>query len=469
MVEYSITLEEYQWVTLTMFLTAFLCWTAQEILERQFGMSPRIITAKDLHTESATARAPNPMKHYVMNKRLTKSLDHRGQFRIQTRGTVYFIKAVWCFLLCAAYIILAFIVYPEWQVQHFYHLNASTVWFAPNMHFAGSVFAFYIWETTTNRYGRLVWSVLVHHWLTVAAALAILLGRFSPFATWYFFAEVALAFPIFIALGFRAQFSNKYPYITRNLFVCSLHWYIFTLILNFIGQILIVGNSLVYHFNESLSVYYVVVMICSMMAWLYDDIQLTKALHSFSKQNYEDAQVLNKQDQHPRIGGRSLFAQAVIKDLKVNKLLAMTTSENSALKSTAIRIPMKQITASKRTTSATLMKIDKLRTDDFNALKDTSLMNEKESATQLALEISMGAVTRTVTDTLVEAITAPATGIVVENEENDSENQFLYEDDKVNSVQLKTILSNEELGEIITCIQELDTHDTRDKSDNQQM
>eukprot|EP01083_Nonionella_stella_P027115 74604_1 len=426
MVEYSITLEEYQWVTLTMFLTAFLCWTAQEILERQFGMSPRIITAKDLHTESATARAPNPMKHYVMNKRLTKSLDHRGQFRIQTRGTVYFIKAVWCFLLCAAYIILAFIVYPEWQVQHFYHLNASTVWFAPNMHFAGSVFAFYIWETTTNRYGRLVWSVLVHHWLTVAAALAILLGRFSPFATWYFFAEVALAFPIFIALGFRAQFSNKYPYITRNLFVV-FDWV------------------------------------------LYDDIQLTKALHSFSKQNYEDAQVLNKQDQHPRIGGRSLFAQAVIKDLKVNKLLAMTTSENSALKSTAIRIPMKQITASKRTTSATLMKIDKLRTDDFNALKDTSLMNEKESATQLALEISMGAVTRTVTDTLVEAITAPATGIVVENEENDSENQFLYEDDKVNSVQLKTILSNEELGEIITCIQELDTHDTRDKSDNQQM
>eukprot|EP01083_Nonionella_stella_P165955 553510_1 len=193
----------------------------------------------------------------------------------------------------------------------------------------------------------------------------------------------------------------------------------------------------------------------------------TMTNRGFSKQNYEDAQVLNKQDQHPRIGGRSLFAQAVIKDLKVNKLLAMTTSENSALKSTAIRIPMKQITASKRTTSATLMKIDKLRTDDFNALKDTSLMNEKESATQLALEISMGAVTRTVTDTLVEAITAPATGIVVENEENDSENQFLYEDDKVNSVQLKTILSNEELGEIITCIQELDTHDTRNKSDNQ--
>eukprot|EP00485_Elphidium_margaritaceum_P022838 CAMPEP_0202712594 /NCGR_PEP_ID=MMETSP1385-20130828/43529_1 /ASSEMBLY_ACC=CAM_ASM_000861 /TAXON_ID=933848 /ORGANISM="Elphidium margaritaceum" /LENGTH=428 /DNA_ID=CAMNT_0049372681 /DNA_START=84 /DNA_END=1370 /DNA_ORIENTATION=- len=293
----------------------FCCWALQEIMERGMGMAPNITRAASLHSQSRTES--NPMKHYRMNKMLTKSLDIDGRFRIQTRGTIYFIKAIHQLVLFIVSICV-FASSPEWFTDHFIHLRADTTFYAPYMHVSASLLGYYAWEVTANRYGRLAWSVLVHHWITAAISAAILLGRFSPFATWYGFTLVSMCFPVFIVLGFRAQFSNKYPNFTRRGFTFSFYYWIAILVLNLSGQVFIIFNSLLYHYNESIHIGFIAIMVVCIFAWLYDDLQLLKALRSFSTHEYEDADILNSENRSlsRNLGGRTLFAMSVLHDVE---------------------------------------------------------------------------------------------------------------------------------------------------------
>jgi len=210
---------------------------------------------------------------------------------------------------------------PVWFKDHFINLKADTVNFMPYQHISASLVAFYSWEVIANRYGRLTWSVLVHHWLTAGIAAAILLGRYTPFATWYGFCLVSMDFPVFFTLGFRAQFSNKYPSFTRKAFVFSFWWWTFILILNVTGQLYIIFNSLINHYNESIHISFIIIMGFMIFAWLYDDIQLLRGLYDFSTHNYEDAEILNseKRSMSRNLGGRALFAMSVIHDIETVK------------------------------------------------------------------------------------------------------------------------------------------------------
>ena len=49
-----------------------------------------------------------------------------------------------------------------------------------------------------------------------------------------------------------------------------------------------------FHFNDSIHVAFIAVTCVMIIAWLMDDIVLLRSLHAFSKQNYEDAEVLDK-------------------------------------------------------------------------------------------------------------------------------------------------------------------------------
>ena len=204
-----------KWTWLIGILTIFLCWLSQEVMERAFGMAPAIRLASDIHDNAR--RDSNPIRHLKVNKRVTKSLDHQGRFRITTRGTVYYIKGTWTVFLFIASLAV-FISNPDWFRAHFIDLDPSTVDFWPYQHVSASIAAYYSWEVTCNRYGKLNYSVLMHHWFTVFAALLILLGVYTPFATWYGFVQVSWCFPIGYAMAFRTTFSNKYADLMRNWF-----------------------------------------------------------------------------------------------------------------------------------------------------------------------------------------------------------------------------------------------------------
>eukprot|EP01083_Nonionella_stella_P119833 358519_1 len=117
------------------------------------------------------------MKQVVTNKRMTKSLDSKGKFRMQVRGTIYFIKSGWC-LIMHIVSLLVFTLNGKWFMDHFIYLEQDTVGFSPYQHISVSILIFYPWEVAANRYGKTEWSTIAHHFVASLAALAILLGRF---------------------------------------------------------------------------------------------------------------------------------------------------------------------------------------------------------------------------------------------------------------------------------------------------
>ena len=241
--------------------------------------------------------------------RLTKSLNVSGGYRVQTRGAVYFVKAIYSiilFITCITVFVWDYIWNYQWFLDHFIDLKPESVYFMPYQHISASLVGFYCWAVIVSRYGKLQWSIIFHHWTAAACAVGILMGRYTPFATWYGFTVVAMLFPIELMLGFRAQYSLKYPSRTRKGFVFTYWWTIFCLILNFSGQIFLVVNALVYHYDGLSSVALVFIMgICNRM-WLVDDYLLLKSLKIMSKQKYEIGDALHEGDQRtaPRaLGG----------------------------------------------------------------------------------------------------------------------------------------------------------------------
>ena len=288
-------------MSFTIFTTLITCWALHEFLERKLGMEPRITTSIDL--QKGAAATDNPLKTYEINNRLTKSLNVSGGYRIQTRGSIYFVKSIYAMVLfwtCITIIIAS----PQWFYDHFIALKADSVHYAPYQHISASLVGFYSWEVIANRYGKLSWSVLVHHWLTAAIALSILLGRYTPFATWYGFVIVSMQSPMLCMLGFRCQYSFKYPEFTRKGFSYSYWWYTCCIVLNFSGQIFLILNVLLYHYNESIHISLICIMGFCMCCWFYDDRKLLQSLKAMSKQKYEKGDILDTAN--ARIAPRAL-------------------------------------------------------------------------------------------------------------------------------------------------------------------
>eukprot|EP01083_Nonionella_stella_P265703 899752_1 len=150
----EVTLEQYKWLVVTVALSNVLCWALQEILERKFGMEP-IITTND-RLQKLAQNNPNPIQYYEINKRLTKSLDSNGEYRIQVRGSVHFILAVWKVVLFV-WCLVVFTGDSEWFMDHFIYMKKDSVNYTPYLHVPASTIGVYSWQLATSRYGKPNW------------------------------------------------------------------------------------------------------------------------------------------------------------------------------------------------------------------------------------------------------------------------------------------------------------------------
>lgn len=272
-----------KWVILTIFVTLFVCWLAQEILERKCGMEP-IIKAVDEISEM------DENNEHQLNRRMTKSFDIYGQFRITPRAAIQYILTVWRVIMLLTVIIWV-IILPDWWYDHFIIMNHSTTHFFIYQHMAASMTAIYSWEVIANRYGKLSWSTLLHHWLTVMAGIHALFGVYSPFSTWFCLFGILLPFPNGFALAFRTTCGSKHPKFTRKLFKFSTAWYTLSCFINYSGQVyLLITGFYTHHVPTEVEVMYTLAMV----GWIYDDWQLFKALRVFSTLSYENAAVLDQ-------------------------------------------------------------------------------------------------------------------------------------------------------------------------------
>ena len=108
-----------EWLVLTLMLTVLVCWALLELMERALGMAPKIVTVDQIH-DRALADSTNPVGNFIVNKRLTKS--YYGAYRMQTRGTIYYIRFLWS----GSLFLVSCIVYfsdTSWFLDHFVNLE----------------------------------------------------------------------------------------------------------------------------------------------------------------------------------------------------------------------------------------------------------------------------------------------------------------------------------------------------------
>eukprot|EP01084_Bolivina_argentea_P311721 539602_1 len=207
----------YKNVLLIYFLVQFVCWILLEILEHKFGMQPAIRrrSSFSLMATNNTSNTIDRNQYAMTQRRLTKTLDKKGRFRIQTRGSIYLIKSLWQ-TTGLIYCIYELIAEPQWFIQHFYYLNENTIKTQKVQNICALVIAYYCWEMSTNRYAKLQKSIAVHHWLSCIAAITIIyFDRFSPLITWYCIIGLFSAgIPINISLCIRSS-SRKYKKMNK--------------------------------------------------------------------------------------------------------------------------------------------------------------------------------------------------------------------------------------------------------------
>eukprot|EP01084_Bolivina_argentea_P312048 540215_1 len=267
--------------------TTFVCWVMNELLERKFNMRPQIYTNESLNLFSS--RFEKPEQSLVIMKRLTKSIDFNGKYRMQVRGSVIFTKTAIFFLMFIIFCAVA-IIDPAWYYYHFILFDESIFDAIPTKLVSGIFIGLYLWEIFTNRYAKLDWSTLLHHWMTIIGALLYVVRYASPNLTIYAFYGVAVNFPVQFMLGYKAIYSTrseKHAKFTRAGLLVSLYIYIVTCFINVSGQIAISIYGLFMFQNY---VTFCIVCIC-VVIWIYDDYQLIKALYSFSNLKYEMAHI----------------------------------------------------------------------------------------------------------------------------------------------------------------------------------
>ena len=105
---------------------------------------------------------------HVMPKRLTKSLDNKGRYRVSIRKSVQVIKFTWCFILNVFIIVIMFL-YPDWWYRHCWVLDKDTSTFIfMRIPFIYLV-AYYLFELAINRYAKIDTSMLAHHITAIIA------------------------------------------------------------------------------------------------------------------------------------------------------------------------------------------------------------------------------------------------------------------------------------------------------------
>eukprot|EP01084_Bolivina_argentea_P021330 39623_1 len=277
-----VTAKDYKMYIIIIISSFLLYWMLQEVMERVFGLNPLIKKSSEIN---ATTNEPaEQMTKYVMNKRMSKTLDLYGNYRIVPRGSIQYVKGILCLFTFVWLTILFAKNNGKFFIDHFIHLSVQS---ANNKMYLVAVslyIGWYMFEIISNRYGKLYWSVVSHHVMSIFALTVVLLGYYNPFAPWYGYSGVALFFVFPLAKGFRDTKSNKYPNCTRFMFKFLFYYFIMACLINFGGQIYLLVNGII---TDKIDLFITIIMIIVELVWAYDDYCLIKALKTFSTMQYE--------------------------------------------------------------------------------------------------------------------------------------------------------------------------------------
>ena len=257
----------------------FFQWTISIITEK-------ILNIKRIVYCTPTFESENDKLEIINFRKLSRSVDSNRTHRIKTRGTPQFARGI------SIFIILIYIIYGLSKknfrtiTQHFIEFDQDSIDSIPYLIGIGAVLGDHLYDLIhRDEYSNTDYLLMMHHILTIVAAAAMIIGRYTPNGTWYGIWAVIIPVPIKFCEAFRYEYASKYPKLTRKMFKISTVYYICTIICNLLGQVylLVYGGFIV----RKLAIYDIILYPIAIIFWIATDYQYLKAMQKWSTQKYE--------------------------------------------------------------------------------------------------------------------------------------------------------------------------------------
>ena len=322
----------------TAFVTIFVQYVLLEVFERFCGLEPQIYVAKNIGTLTKrieerlrasnadqekrdqsnykstgddddnnknddtdeiiiNSDEPKSIDHdhdgTEMPFRLTRSMDSKGNYRMTVRSSIWLIKTLWLIGLLIWMIALA-IIYPSYYYDYLWKMDKNVVYFLPFR--CGIVYITfgYLFELCVNRYGKFGTREVLHHVMTVVVGFqGVVFDQFLPYAVWYAFWGIAMAWPVTLFALFARNIKWSYSHKRINALKKSIQFayyhYLFDCVINVVGQFVILYRGI---HTGSVQIFEIIITVLVICIWLYEDYQLLKTLKQYSLQNYQTAKLL---------------------------------------------------------------------------------------------------------------------------------------------------------------------------------
>eukprot|EP01083_Nonionella_stella_P086721 241096_1 len=219
---------------------------------------------------------------------LSKRLDKNNEFRIRQKGSILFVKSIVLFLgLFCIFVLIAF-DNPSWFLDTFWHLNRCSVNYIYVKYQCIVVASFYCWEVAMRElYYKNGVVIYLHHWLSVAGAIYLLIGGYSPFVANHAI-NIALYWVVPFVMGFRYNYCELYPNITQILVhFCYVFFVILVIFTTVIDILLFVRLCIVGFGGDTMPMYSAIASIVFVAAWTLDDYLLIQTLKKWRLISYE--------------------------------------------------------------------------------------------------------------------------------------------------------------------------------------
>eukprot|EP01083_Nonionella_stella_P086722 241098_1 len=300
---YMITRNNVETFVLIFGALFFSYWALHKILVRVFKMESVIRTTSSLQSinRSATSSATTSknidipeidihraMTH-TLSLQLSKRLDKNNEFRIRQKGSIWFVKTmIWFAGLFCLFIVIAF-DNPSWYADTFWHLNRCSVNYIYVKYQCIVVASYYCWELVMIEiYYKNSAPLYLHHWLSVVAAIYLLIGGYSPFVTNHGM-NIALIWVVTFILGFRYNYCESYPNITRLLvYFCYIYYVFLVLFTTAVDILLVVRLCMIGFGDDTMPMHSAIASVLCVVAWTYDDYLLIQTLNKWRSITYEN-------------------------------------------------------------------------------------------------------------------------------------------------------------------------------------
>eukprot|EP01083_Nonionella_stella_P136927 416793_1 len=261
-------------------ITILVMWSLTIFFEKLLHIKRNIFTIDDANASGFKG------DDMILIRKLSHTIDSTGKYRMKTRSTKYWVRCVTQFgIIVYFWIVIAF--QRALFMRYFVDFDRTAADHHTMHIFAGMGFAIYVWDILfIDVYIKKDWMLIIHHVNSIIWCIVMMNGVYVPFAMGYGIPMVAFDSITLFIQGFRCEYHDLYPELTRQMssFLCIS--FVLQIILNMVGQAYLIIYGL--FVMQAMPIYSGVLYIISMCCFIYTDFQILQTFKSYTVQKYEN-------------------------------------------------------------------------------------------------------------------------------------------------------------------------------------